>query len=194
MNHRVTHWIHFLGFEVADPNDNATRIIAYEPSPFRQTLFAKYYSYRQLSRAFDVGAVFRACTSSLDGSMTWGFGLKPRLTAAAARNPDGRWSIGLSNYTAERFDDEKNWGDEKWNREQGGHTPAQTFEVTIKIPELHGKGEIAFEAWRSSETMPSLVSMKDGELTISVVPLELVTLRSKNPISDVKATGAAILR
>lgn len=182
MNHRVTHWIHFLGFEVTDPKDNATRIIAYDPSPFRQTVFAKYYSYRQLSQAFDVGAVFRTCTSSLDGSMTWGFGLKPRVTAAAARNPDGRWSIGLSNYTAERFDDEKNWGDEKWNREQGGHTPAQTFQVTIQIPELRDRGEITFNAWRTSDTSPTSAILREGELTIAVTPLELVTLRSKDPV------------
>jgi hypothetical protein len=182
MNHRVTHWIHFLGFEIADPNDDATRIVAYEPKPYRQILFAKYYSYRQLSRAFDVGAVFRACTSSLEGSMTWGFGLKPRMTAAAARNPDGRWSIGLSNYTAERFDDEKNWGDEKWNREQGGHTPAQTFEVTIRIPELRDKGEITFDAWRASEIVSPPVIMREGEISIAVAPLELVTLRSRDPV------------
>jgi hypothetical protein len=48
MNHRVTHWIHFLGFEVTDPRDNATRIMAYTPNPLRTTIFQKYFTYQQL--------------------------------------------------------------------------------------------------------------------------------------------------
>ncbi len=152
---------------------------------FERRYSPKYYSYRQLSQAFDVGAVFRACTSSLDGSMTWGFGLKPRLTAAAARNPDGRWSIGLSNYTAERFDDEKNWGDEKWNREQGGHTPAQTFEVTIQIRSCATRVRSHSTLGEPATQSPASAIMREGELTIAVTPLELVTLRSKIPSASI---------
>jgi hypothetical protein len=38
MNHRVTHWIHFLGLEStrAPYTDDATRIIAFEENPFAQ--------------------------------------------------------------------------------------------------------------------------------------------------------------
>ena len=93
MNHRVTDWIHFVGFEVPDPHDNATRILAYTPAPFSITTFQKYYYYRQLSRTFDVGAVFRHSQSGLDGDMTWAYGKKPHLSVGAARNPDGTWGV-----------------------------------------------------------------------------------------------------
>ena len=141
MNHRVTHWIHFIGFEVADPKDNATRVIAYNLNPPGTVMFTKYHYYQQLGTTFDVGAMFRASRSSLEGDMTWTYGKKPRLTAAAARNPDGSWGIGLCNYTADRFDHVQNWSDAKWNREQGGHTPGRTIQVTVHVPELNGLPE-----------------------------------------------------
>ena len=185
MNHRVTHWIHFIGFEVADPNDNATRIIAFDLQPPRVTVFTKYYYYQQLARAFDVGAIFRASRSSLDGEMCWSFGQKSRVTAAAAQNPDGSWSLGLCNFTADSFDAVKNWGDAKWNREQGGFTPGQTFAVTVKVPELKARGKIAFTVQRSDATRKNAgdgnASMHDGEITLRIAPLELVTLRSAIP-------------
>jgi O-glycosyl hydrolase len=181
MNHRVTHWIHFLGFEVADPKDNATRIIAYDLQPSRTVVFAKYFYYQQLARTFDVGALFRQGRSSLEGEMAWEFGQKPRLTAAAAQNPDGSWGIGLCNYTADRFD-QVNWSDAKWNREQGGHTPGQTFQVTVQVPELRELGDIAFKVHRRSADHPNTsedsATMRKGEITLRVAPLELVTLRS----------------
>ena len=135
MNHGVTHWVHFVGFEVPDPNDNATRILAYTPKPFAITTFQKYYYYRQLSRAFDVGAVFRASQSSLDGDMTWTYGKKPRVTVAAARNPDGSWAVGLSNFTAASppFTDADDPSD--FAKHNGGYA-ARTYPVTVRIPEL----------------------------------------------------------
>lgn len=182
MNHRVTHWIHFLGFEVADPKDNATRIIAYTPTPFRAVLFQKFYYYRQLANTFDVGAVFRDSQSDLDGDMTWTYGLKPHLTAAAARNPDGSWGIGIANYTAASFKGVQGWSDDNWNITQGGHTPGETYTVTIQIEELAGHSDLSFKVHRSSGTLQDIteapILMKNGRVTVQVRPLELVTLRS----------------
>ncbi len=184
MNHRVTHWIHFIGFEVPDKNDNATRILAFETAPLRTTIFQKYYYYQQLSEAFDVGAVFRDSQSSLEGDMTWTYGQKPRLTAASARNTDGTFSIGLSNYTADSFAGVQGWADEKWNKEQGGHTPVQTFRVTIQLPELEGRRNVRFAVHRSNAILKNApqetVTMKNGAITVNVGPLDLVTLRSAN--------------
>ena len=183
MNHRATHWIHFLGFEAADPNDNATRIIAFDLQPPRTVIFAKYFYYQQLSRTFDVGAIFRVSRSSLDGEMRWSFGQKPRLTAAAGQNPDGSWGIGLCNFTTADFNAVKTWGDKKWNREQGGHTPGQTFQVTVQVPELKARGDVLFQVQRGDATQPNqdagTVTMHNGEITLRVAPLELVTLRSR---------------
>ncbi len=181
MNHRVTHWVHFVGFEVPDPNDNATRILAYTPTPFGMTMFQKYYYYRQLSRTFDQGAIFRQSQSALDGGMTYTYGKKPRLTAAAARNPDGTWGIGLSNYTSPTFwdtDDEKDFA-----LHNSGYA-AQTFAVTLRIPDLTHAGTVRFAVRRSNSGVNDLpdgaLFMHDGTLTIPAVgPLDLITLRSQ---------------
>jgi len=180
MNHRVTHWIHFVAFEVPDPHDNATRILAYTPQPFSVTAFQKYFYYRQLSRTFDLGAVFRSSQSSLDGDMTYTYGKKPRLTAAAARNPDETWGIGLSNYTSPAFtdaDDEKNFA-----VHNGGHA-ARTFAVTLHVPELARVKVLKFAVRRSNsgvnDVSAGTLVMHDGVVTVPAVgPLDLVTLRS----------------
>ncbi len=182
MNHRVTHWIHFLGFEADDAKDNATRIIAYTTQPFRPKLFQKYYTYQQLARAFDPGAVFRDSSSSLEGDMTWTFGKKPRITAAAARNPDGSWSIGLTNYTAASFHGVQGWSDDEWNDKQGGHTPAQSFSVSIKVDELAAATDTTFKVHRTPSQPGAKVESAQchgGELTVKIAPLEVVTLRSQ---------------
>ncbi|HEX8237568.1 MAG TPA: hypothetical protein VF600_16545 [Abditibacteriaceae bacterium] len=195
MNHRVTHWVHFLGAEAtkAPYTDDATRIIAYEPKPFRLKVMKKYYTYQQLSRTFDVGAVFRDSQSSLDGDMTWTFGKKPHLFAATAQNPDGSWSTGICNFTADSFLNVQGWGDDKWNVEQGGQTPAQTFRVTLRVDELKNRAAVPFVVHRTNETLKNAkaetVTMKNGEVTITVAPLELVTLRSAASTTPAKVTG-----
>jgi O-glycosyl hydrolase len=185
MNHRVTHWVHFLGLEStkAPYSDDATRIIAFEPQPFKVKVMKKYYTYQQLAQAFDVGAVFRDSQSSLDGDMTWTYGQKPHLFAATARNADGSWSAGICNFTADSFLKVQGWGDDKWNVEQGGKTPGQSFAVTVKIAELKDRGEVPFSVYRTNGTLKNeqgqKVMMKNGEVTVRVESLELVTLRSE---------------
>jgi len=179
MNHRVTHWVHFIGFEVPDPKDNATRIVAYQTAPLRTTVFQKFFYYRQLTNAFDVGALFRQSQSSLEGDMTWTYGPKPRLTVAAARNPDGSWGIGLSNFTAPNFLEapRQNNGGDFFN---GYH--ARTFAVTLSVPELARSGALSFQVHRSNSTLNDVaqapVTMKNGRVTVTLDPLDLVTLRS----------------
>ena len=174
MNHRTTHWVHFIGFEVPDPNDNATRILAFTPEPLQTTIFQKYYYYQQLSNTFPPGALFRDSESSLEGDMTWTYGKKPRVTVAAAHNPDGTWGIGISNFTAPAFKDDP--------QDNGGY-PAHTFEVTVRVPELAKSGAVRFAVHRSSGHLTNAsegqVTMRNGELILRVRPLELVTLRSR---------------
>ena len=180
MNHRVTHWIHFVAFEVPDPHDNATRILAYTPAPFAVTTFQKYYYYKQLSQTFDVGAVFRASRSDSEGDMTYTFGKKPRLTAAAARNPDGTWGIGLSNYTSPAF---KDADDEKDFALHNSGYAARTFAVTVHVPELASVKTLHFAVRRSksgvNDVPGGIVVMHSGVVTVPTVgPLDLITLRS----------------
>ena len=180
MNHRVTDWVHFVGFEVPDPHDNATRILAYTPRPFAVTTFQKYYYYEQLSRTFDVGAVFRASLSGAEGDMTYTYGKKPGLTAAAALNPDGTWGIGLSNFTSSAFTDADDLKD--FAVHNGGHA-ARTFAVTVRVPELARVKVLRFAVRRSNSGVNDVpagtVIMRGGIVLVPAVgPLDLVTLRS----------------
>ena len=177
MNQRTTHWVHFLGFEAPDPNDNATRLIAYTPGPLRLTIFHKYYYYRQLAHAFDPGAVFRACESATEGPMTWTYGRKPRLTAAAAVNPDGSWALALVNFTAPTFRDDPNEPNSAANGQ-----PARSITATIKLPApLPARFALRRSGPHLTDAPEGEVAPVDGTLTVTLAPLELVTLRSAAP-------------
>jgi len=179
VNHRVTDWQFFIGYEQADPRGNTGRIIKYAPAPYKPTILQKYYYLKQLSEAFDAGAAFRHSRSSRDGEMDYAYGKKPRVNAAAARNPDGTWGVGLSNYTSPTFrdaDDPKDFA-----LHNSGY-PAQAFQVTVRVPELAKINALRFAVRRSTATAGDrpggFVVMHNGVMTISLMPLELVTLRS----------------
>lgn len=180
MNHGVTHWMHFIGFEEADPKDNATRILAYDVSPFRITRFQKYSYYNQLAHTFDVGAVLRHSTSDKEGEMTYTYGKKPRINAAVAKNPDGTWAIGLSNYTAPSFRDEED--PKNFVLHNSGYS-AKTFRVTVRIPELAKRQIVRFAVRRSNSNVNNAalqtLVMRNGVVVVpDVQPLDLITLRS----------------
>ncbi|MBV6623408.1 MAG: hypothetical protein KI793_10800 [Rivularia sp. (in: Bacteria)] len=180
MNQRVTHWIWFIGYLQADAKDDATRLIRYWSNPFRYDIFQKYYYLKQLSQAFDVGAVFRKSISSLEGEMKWTYGKKPRITVASAENPDGSWGIALSNYTSNRFIAPYV---SKWTRTQKGHK-AQTFKVTVFVEELAQAGDISMKVYRSNSNVNNVytgnIVMHNGKVTVSKVKsLDLITLRGK---------------
>lgn len=178
VNHRATHWVHFLGFEVPDPNDDATRILAYTPRPLRVAFFQKYYYYRQLAATFDPGATFRASTSSAEGDMTWTYGRKPRLTVAAARNPDGTWGVGAVDFTSAAFRDDP----AAPNSSSNGH-PARSFRLTVRVEELAGSGVVPCSIRRSgphlTDADEGTIELVDGVATVDLGPLELVTLRTR---------------
>ena len=183
VNHGVTHWQFFIGTEYDDPAGNTDRILKYDPQtaarPFHLTVLQKYYSLKQLSAVFDAGAVFRHSLSSSEGEMTFTYGKKPHLNAAAARNPDGSWAIGLSNFTAPEFQDSDNPADFPLHN-SGYH--AQVYAVTVRVPELAQVPSLRFAVHRSGSASPETAVMHHGILTVpSVGPLDLVTLRSLPP-------------
>jgi O-glycosyl hydrolase len=186
MDHLVTHWVWFLGGEavrepINDPNAPAggSRMIQYKTDPITNWYRVMQVSYplQQLSEAFDPGAVVRNIRSSLDANMSWSFGRKPHLTASAARNPDGSWGIGLSNYTANDFPDF-----DQFHKDNAGYA-AQNFAVTVRIPELAPLKSLRFAARRSNKGIPNrpygTFIMHRGVLVLPAVgPLDVVTLRS----------------
>jgi hypothetical protein len=181
MNHGVTHWMWFLGaVDVGDwpvSADNSQRLIEFQAGrPADWYLpFLPYYYLRQISDTFDAGCVFRQSRSSEDGDMLWTEAPKPPLVAAAAKNPDGTWGIGLVNYTSDKFD---GW-------DSGGFhakgQPARFFRVTVRVPELAAENTV-FDIKRSSESVRGLdeghVVMRHGTLTVALAPLEMLTLHS----------------
>ena len=185
VNHLVTHWVWFLGGEnvsesIDQPDSLAggSRLIQYKSQPvahwYRKTRV--YDALGDLSRTFVPGAVFRKSHSSLDGDMGWTYGHKPHIVAAVARNADGTWGIGLSNYTAADFP-----AGDQFHKDNAGYA-AHVYAVTVSVPELAGVHMAHFTVHRSGgsadvHTAQSAL-MHKGLVTLNVAPLELVTLRS----------------
>ena len=186
VNHGATHWIFFIGYELADPAGNTCRIIRYTDDPFAVTVEQKYHYLRQLSAAFDVGATFRRSTSSLDGAMTYKYGPKPRVNAAVARNPDGSWAVGLTDFTSDRLTgpaaDPAYRDRQLVDPDDLGGRRSESFAVTVRLPEMAAAGDVVFRARRSgngrTDAVDVPVQMHAGTLTVDLAPLELVTLRS----------------
>ncbi|MEO1237626.1 MAG: hypothetical protein AAFX76_12630, partial [Planctomycetota bacterium] len=206
VNHGVTHWFHFVGFMENDPNDNATRILKYDPvtgpaagdgDPLGTpddgdwfTVLTKYHYLQQLTDAFDLGATFRKPTSDLEGDMSWQYGPKPRITTTVAQNPDGSWAIAINNYTDNSFlaldDPERVESDfAAWNAGQ----PSESFEVTVFIEELADLGDVWLtaalsgpvadgEAQLLENELQENILLRDGFATVTVDPLQLLTLRT----------------
>lgn len=181
MNNGVTHWIYFIATAGTDPKDNGTRILAFDPMipPNDSWLIPhyKYYYLKQLSQTFDPGCKPRKPYSSLDKTMTWTYGRKPRVVAAVAKNPDGTWSIGISNHTIKKIPSKK------FNKDNCGRL-AESFIVHVDVDELLEAGNITFDLVRSGPDGKTLVkekpvTMKDGTVTLTIHPRELITLRSR---------------
>lgn len=186
MNNRVTHWFAFIGVDIADPSDNAMRLVKYTHTPFEYTPLQKYYYLKQLSYAFDVGSVFRYSVSDVDGVMKFTWSNKKRVYAAAAKNPDGKWAIGLSNFTSNYFTDPN--ASTKYTQ-QGG-IAAQTYDVTVTVKELAASGTRTFDVFKSVPNgdfvAAGQVVFNNGVGTIrGLGSLELVTLREAGSASGV---------
>ena len=67
VNHRVTHWIHFLAYENVRKDDNGTCILNFTNDPPAIEVLLKWHAFKQLSETFEAGAKFRHCTSDTEG-------------------------------------------------------------------------------------------------------------------------------
>lgn len=189
VNHGATHWIYFIGYELADPAGNSDRLLVTTEDPPAVRLQQKYHVLRQLSDAFDVGAGFRRCRSSLAGDMTYRYGPKPRVNVAVARDPDGSWAIGVADFTSDQlvgptavapYNDPK-----RVDPVNLGGRPSESFRVTVRVPELAGP-DVTFRVRRGgpgrTDAVDVPVQMHGGAVSVDVGPLEVVTLRSVPPV------------
>ena len=175
MNHSVTDWVWFIGYgysnDVLTDKDNATKLIVYNQATSDIFIHLKYFYFKQMLAAFDTGAIFRRTMSGSEGDMAYTYGPKPAINAAAAKNPDGSWAIGIVNDTG-----------------VPGHPPltsypdSTTFKMNVKIEELKGSGSLRFAVYRSSANHHNVsageIVVKNGRFSVVVAPKELVTLRS----------------
>ena len=175
MNHSVTDWVWFIGYglsnNVVTDNDNATKLMVYDKATSKVFIHLKYYYFKQLLTAFDTGSIFRRVTSATEADMPYTYGQKPAVNAAAARNPDGSWAVGIVNETGRPgYPPLSNW------------YPAQTYQMNVSIEELAGTGTQTFKLYRSSAGHhfedAGMIEVTDGHFSVVVAPEELVTLRS----------------
>ena len=175
MNHSVTDWVWFIGYglsnNVVTDNDNATKLMVYDKATSKIFIHLKYYYFKQLLTAFDTGAIFRRVTSATEADMPYTYGQKPAVNAAAAKNPDGSWAVGIVNETGRPgYPPLSNW------------YPAKTYQMNVTIEELAGSGTQTFTLFRSSASHhfenAGTIEVTDGHFSVTVAPEELITLRS----------------
>ncbi len=194
MNHLVTDWVFFIGFSdstnVTTDNDTATKLMVYDQATSSIVTNLKYYYFKQLLTTFDRGAVFRATSSSTEADMAYTYGQKPAINAAAAVNPDGSWGISVVNDTGTCCSGSIS----QWY-------PATVYNVTINVSELDRSGTKTFTLYRSKANThfvnDGAVTMRNGSITITVSPGELISLRSartwgKTPAAPSGLTATAV--
>lgn len=180
LNNGVTHWIYFIGFDasddVAEDSDNATKLMVYDHKRSRIFTTLKYDWFRQLRAAFPDGSLIYPLTARPGGALVYTYGQKPMLNAAAARLPDGSWSLGIVNLSGvEATPEETRLYETRFH-------PASELHLTIGVEPLAAAGPLSFRVFRSSATRrfvsAGTVVMRQGELELVLPPRELVTLRS----------------
>ncbi|MBD3393107.1 MAG: hypothetical protein GF418_13380 [Chitinivibrionales bacterium] len=216
-NHMVTCWQTYLGvcvhdwrfgphrlivyFESASDSAQAVNDWGYPPDdiePLADGTYIcytlKYWYLKQIAHAFDVGCAFRYCETDKElphRDMWMTYGQKPAIVASTAQNPDESWTIGVVNITGCQSD----------TFEINSNHPASIFQyydpaaydVTVRVEELAGNDQLKFQLIRSNKTdwvepQADSVTMTNGEITLTVGPKELITLRgAKGADVSVKA-------
>jgi hypothetical protein len=174
-------WMHFQGYLEYDPGDNATRIMGYDQHTGEHQPFLVYYYYKQLRRGFQDGCVFRSSTSSDTRqdryrTMCMTYGDRPAIVGSAGRNADGSWGLNVVNLTG--VPDRR----PGVSRRAANYQPTAAYNITYRVAELENAGTVPFRLYRSSSTVrdafEETVSMRGGDVTFTIAPLELVTLVS----------------
>jgi hypothetical protein len=175
LNHGVTHWLYFIGFHAsADVNkdsDNATKLMVYDLKRQRIFRHLKYDWFRQLRAAFPNGSCLYPLKAQPGGDLSYSFGQKPLLTAAAARRLNGGWSLGMVNLSGLG----PNTSISQWQ-------PPTILNVTWQTTPLAGQETLTLKLFRSDAThcfvAAGQATVTNGTLTLVLKPRELVTLTS----------------
>lgn len=166
LNHGMTRWFGWAWSGYVDIDDNQST----KCKP-------RYYFVSAIGAAFDPGARIRRCEctpASPTVDMHFNYGLEPRVTAAAAQNPNGSWAIGLVNLTGVHAQHYASY-----------FAPAEARQctVSISVPELAAMDSLRFAATRCHGVRLAIandpaVVMRNGGAQVVLGPLDEVVLRS----------------
>jgi ferric-dicitrate binding protein FerR (iron transport regulator) len=166
LNQGVGRWMWAFGAAGDGADGSTPRLIALQGHPPGSRALAPYHALKQLTQAFDVGAVFRHVSITNPPPAT----PQTALTVAAAVEPDGGWVIGVVHHDVTAA-----------APAEPASRPPYPYRVEIRVPELAHAGTIDFALTRSGGAAAEggqTVRMVDGVASVTVQPLELVTLRS----------------
>ncbi len=185
LNHHVDHWVWFIGSMYQKKNSNTPnnhRLVALSDDPARMHVTPDYYYLYHVLNSFDRGAVMRKSLSnkggatSRAGNMTFTYGHKPDINAAVGQNPDGSWTIGITNNTGVEWP-------ARFNKLTRFSKPI-SYDAIVQINELVSADKTDFTLYRTTESLQKkmakecTVSMVNGRIKVRIGPKELVTLRS----------------
>jgi hypothetical protein len=180
MNNAVTHWMWFIGighYDTHPANDSGQVLARPDETTGGIKYNTEYHYLKQLRDVFKIGAVFRevldpAGDRQFERRMTWGYGQKPAITVAMAKDTTGFWGIGIINTTGVTS-----------NGQYSVFYPADTYQVVINLPvQAYGK---VFQVYRSATnglgySAAETITANCDILMVTVGPKELVTLKSTN--------------
>jgi hypothetical protein len=177
LNNGVTHWVWFVGLGegTSDVYQKLVMCEGYCGNTGRIYVNYGYHHAKQILAAFPPGTVLHHVGSDLDGypDMTWSYGAKPPLHAAAGMRPDGRLALAVVNDTVGG-----GWEHGSWDE------PAN-YEVFLDLGALVGPGALTFDLCRTDTEVQvdcgETVVATDGRLTLPVTSMELITLVAQEP-------------
>lgn len=177
LNNGVTHWVWFigLGHGVGDAYQKLVMCEGLCKENRRIYQNHAYHHIRQITSSFVPGTRLYHVASDLPGhsDMTWTYGIKPPLHAAAGLRPDGRWALAVLNDTAGGKLNRTVW------------QPPEDYRVTYTVPQLAEVPGLAFELCRTSPEVTvqcgETVELIEGRVTLDVASLELITLVAREP-------------
>lgn len=165
INHGATHWLWFVGLTAhAVPNWKYAGLAEFDQNG-QLTLYPRFYYLRHLLKVFTKGSVIRRCISIESGTMAWGYGPKPRITAAYATNNEGKVRVGIVNSTS------------IVSTTNGRYAPSQEIECTFSLP-IANRTMLVIATTSDCRTEPrgTIRISENGSFKIKILPLELVTL------------------
>lgn len=169
MNHSVDYWIHFIGFANGG-SDSATKLMVYDSTSQSVLMHLKFHYFQQLLGTFDHGCVFRECRNGSNSDMTYTYGQKPAVNAAAGINPDGSWGIGIVNNTT------------GVTTSISQTYPSTDYNVTLNVVDLVSVPSLTCTVFRSRAGQhfvnSGTITLINGSGIIPLASKELVCLRS----------------